>query len=181
MVHKAPKQHTIASIRKGKPGTAELYKKEYDGIAERMVKKTAATVSEIAEVLGVSISTIYNWQSRHPSFQQALQVPEEMANHRVAMSLYNQSVGYQYEDEEIKIVNGELWRVKIKRWMPPNTSAAIFWAKAKMGWSDREVDALPPPPNPDEIGDKVDPITQEPLRQAARRVLLTIYKGGKVA
>lgn len=178
MAHTGPKQHTIASIRKGKPGAAELYKKEYDGIAARLVKHTAATVSEIAEVLGVSVSTIYNWQSRHPSFQQALQVPEEMANHRVQLSLYNQAVGYQYEEEEIKIVNGELWRVKVKRWMPPNASAAIFWAKAKMGWSDREQgDLLPPPPDQGETIESA--ISTESMRQTARRLAFIMYQGGK--
>jgi len=176
MVHKAPKQHSIDSIRKGKHGGASLYRKEYDGIAARLVKYTAATVSEIAEALGVSVPTIYNWQSRHPSFREALQVSEDMANHRVQLSLYNQAIGYYFDDEEIKIVNGEVFRVKIKRWMPPNASAAIFWAKAKMKWSDRTEADLPPPPEGE--GQTIDGIPEESDRQRARRIAFVLIQGG---
>jgi hypothetical protein len=174
---KAPKQYLIESPRKGSPN-GSLYLKQYDQIAERMVKHTGATISEIAETLSVTVATIYNWQSRHPSFKAALSIGEETANNRVELSLYNQAVGYFVDEEDIKILNGEVLRVKVKRWIPPNPTAAIFWAKVKMKWSDQAVGDIPPPPDAGTIGE-IGPVEVD--RQMARRVLLTLFKGGKAA
>lgn len=179
MASKAPKQHVInnlAPVSRGGALKQTLYRKEYDAIAERLVKQTGATVSEIANYLGVSIVTIYHWQSRFPSFKASLQIGEEVANNRVALSLYNQAVGYYVDDEEIKIVNGEVLRVKIKRWIPPNASAAIFWAKAKMNWTDREQLELPPPATDE--AQIIDGIPDESPRQRARRIAMVLIQGG---
>lgn len=161
-----------------KRGGAEkqtLYRVEFDGIVSNLVRLTGATISEIAEILNVSPATIYNWQSRHDSFRQALRMPEEIANHRVELSWYNEAVGYFSEEEDIRIVEGKVLRLKKKVWQRASPAALIFWAKAKMGFSDRE--QPPAPPNPD--GEVIDAETQESMKQIARRIGFVLVQGGK--
>jgi hypothetical protein len=116
---------------------------------------------------GVSLTR--NWDA-------ALAIPEDKANARVIHSLYKQATGYEREEEDIRVVNGEIVRIKVKKFYPPSTSAAIFWAKAKAGLRDDiPIDPSGPlDPNP---GDEAPTTEQEPPKQVARRILYLINKG----
>lgn len=160
---------------KGGADKQTLYRKEYDTIAERLVRLTGATVSEIAEILNVSVATIYNWQARHEGFRNALLMPLEIANRRVEVSAYNEAVGYFVEEEEIKIFDGKVLRLKKKVWQRPSPTMVIWWQKVKAGWMP--ADQLPPPSISDDGATTIDQsIKPETDRQFARRLLFLVAK-----
>lgn len=91
--------------------------------------------SEIAEAMHVSRKTICSWKNEHESFAKALAEAKEIADSKVERSLYNSAQGY-YVDEEERLIEvnkdgttklGDL-RTK-KRYIPPSTTAQIFWLK----------------------------------------------------
>lgn len=118
----------------------EKFKDEYVRIAEHAAL-LGATDQEIADMLGVSVRTIYNWRSAHPEFAEALKAGKDVADDRVERSLYQKAIGY--EQEEVKIfmpANAPEpvyapYRAKIA----PDTTAAIFWLKnrRKADWRDK--------------------------------------------
>jgi hypothetical protein len=155
-------------VGRGRPST---YRAEFVEQARKLAKLGAVT-SEIAEFMEVDERTIRRWRHTHPEFDEALTVGAEAANNRVQTSLYNQAVGYWVDDEEIKVINGNIVRVKVRRFIPPNASAAIYWTKAKMGWSDR--------PEGDESGDDTPPdLAEKSPRDIARAILYALHMGNK--
>lgn len=168
-----------APLRKGGAAKQTHYRIEFDAITTRLVQLTGATVSDIAEILGVSVATIYNWQSRHESFRHALRIPESIANHRVELSAYQEAVGYFVDEEEIKIIDGKVLRVKKKVWQRPNPTAIVWWTKVKAGWTPAEA---PPRPQIGDDGDStIDETGQETDRQVARKFLFLVEKDSRKA
>lgn len=159
--------------RKG-PGRPTDWKPEIVPQSQKLAAR-GWTREEIADFLGITSRTFRRWCISHPELDAALSIPEDKANARVIHSLYKQATGYEREEEDIRIVNGEIVRIKIKKFYPPSTSAAIFWAKAKAGLrDDMPIDPSGPlDPNP---GDEA-PTEQEPPKQVARRILYLINKG----
>lgn len=159
--------------RKG-PGRPTDWKPEYVGQARKLAGMGHTHV-EIARFLEVEDRTFRRWMHKYPELREALLIPEEQANRQVILSLYQQAVGYEREEEEIKVIKDQIVRVKVRKFYPPSTSAAIFWAKAKAGLrDDMPIDPSGPlDPNP---GDEA-PTEQEPPKQVARRILYLINKG----
>ena len=88
-----------------------------------------ATDAEIAEAMHVSRKTICSWKKEHESFANALAEGKEIADSKIERSLYQSAQGYFVievsKDGTTKL--GDL-RTK-KRYIPPSTTAQIFWLK----------------------------------------------------
>jgi transposase-like protein len=90
---------------------------------------------EIAALLGVNPRTIYNWRDKHAEFDAALAEGKEPANLAVEAALFKRACGYEYEDTEaVGIPGGEGKTIiktvkKVKKHLPPDTTACIFWLK----------------------------------------------------
>lgn len=71
---------------------------------------------------------------------------KQYANCNVVDSMYHKAIGYEHDDEEIKVVplgsgeGSEIQRVKIRKIYPPDTTAAIFWLKNRQPdkWRDKQ-------------------------------------------
>lgn len=168
-----PAKAAAKAPKKGKQrqrGGQALYRPEFDGIARRLTS-AGSTYSQIADILGVSDVTLWRWQCAHQTFREALRLGSEVANDRVEKSLFDQAVGFYYDAEEIKVVDKGIVRVKVRKFFEPSASAAIFWAKAKMGLRDggNEIEGTAP----------IDETTQS-MRDLARRAALVLLKGGKL-
>ena len=159
------------------PGGADkqtLYRIEYCDIARRLIDG-GATHSEVANILGVSDVTMWRWRMKHPNFNAAIRLKENVANERVEYSYFNQAVGFYVDEEEIKVINGEVVRIPVRRYIPPSEAAARYWLKVKgQGWRD---DEMPVPP--DETAQIIDGIPEESDRQRARRIAFMLIQGGK--
>lgn len=110
-------------LRGGRPTE---YDPKYITIAKKM-GELGATDLEVAQAFEVSIRTIYRWKLEHPEFAEALEVGKDVADQAVERSLYKRAVGYTFDGEDIKVVDGEIVRIERMEHVPPDPKAAMFW------------------------------------------------------
>ena len=87
----------------------------------------AYTNDEIAISFGVDVSTINRWISEKPSFKRALARGRELADSRVARSLYKRAVGMTVRKQKAFNVNGTLQTIDIVEGVVPDVNAAALW------------------------------------------------------
>ena len=103
-----------------------------------------ATDAEIAEAMHVSRKTICSWKKEHESFANALAEGKEIADSKIERSLYQSAQGYFVDEEERLIEVSKDGTTKLgdlrtkKRYIPPSTTAQIFWLKnrKRAHWRD---------------------------------------------
>jgi transposase-like protein len=118
-------------------GRPTLYSPEFvQQVAEACVN--GATVNDIAELLGVSRSTVNEWRIRYPEFSTALKVGRDKADDRIEASLYERAAGYSHPDVHIAVQQGEVTITPIVKHYPPDTAAAFIWLKNRRGWKDKQ-------------------------------------------
>jgi len=110
--------------------------------------KTAegATLSDLAELLGVARATIQNWMQVHPAFLVAINQGRQDADDRVERALYERATGYTYDSEKIVTLSGGdgagsmVERVPIKEHCPPDVNAQRYWLNNRRPavWRDRQ-------------------------------------------
>lgn len=123
-------------------GNPSKYSVEYLKDVE-VLARHGATTREIAQFLGVTEQTFYNWLHAHPELVIAHKLGKEMSDDRVVRSLYNRAVGYSFDSEKVFQFQGNEVRVPTVEHIPPDTNAALFWLKNRRPkeWRDRtEVD-----------------------------------------
>lgn len=105
----------------------------------RKLAVLGATDIEIADILGVAARTVYRWKASNNAFCQALKVGKSEADDRVERSLYSRANGYEHDEVDIRVINGEVVQTPIRKYYPPDTTAAIFWLKNRKPaeWRDR--------------------------------------------
>ena len=86
-----------------------------------------ATDFEIAHVLGVSQATVNYWRSTDPQLAEAMRIPAEVANERVASALFHRAKGYNYTVEKVFVQDGQVIRVPVTEHVPPDPKAIEMW------------------------------------------------------
>ena len=99
------------------------------------------TNDEIAIKLGISTSTLYNWQKKYVEFLEALKRGKKVVDAKVEKALLKRALGYDYE--ETKIIMNESGKKKVektKKQVKPDTTAQIFWLKNRLPdkWRDKQ-------------------------------------------
>lgn len=117
------------------------YKPEYAKQAEKLCR-LAATDIEIADFFGVDVRTIYRWKEAHEEFCQSLKTGKEIADERVERSLFARATGYEHDEVDIRVINGEVVQTPIRKYYPPDTTAGIFWLKNRRKDQWREIKAV---------------------------------------
>ncbi len=99
---------------------------------------------EIADILGISVATVYRWKIAHPEFCEALKAGKAVADSRVTVSLYQRACGYSHPDVHISNFQGEITVTPIIKYFPPDTTACIFWLKNRQPeeWRDKVESAI---------------------------------------
>lgn len=92
---------------------------------------------QIAKNMGVAYSTFKEWKKKYSDFSAALKQGKEVADRQVENALFNNAVGFMYEEETVTNA-GEV--VTIKKYSKPNTTAQIFWLKNRKmkEWRDKQ-------------------------------------------
>lgn len=126
--------------KKKKVGRPTAFKPEYVRIAHSMALLGCTDV-QLAAALGVSVVTVNNWKRSHPEFLSSLNEGKEMADAKVAQSLYRRALGYQHKAVKI-FADPKTGAEKVVDYVeryPPDTTAAIFWLKNRkpVEWRDR--------------------------------------------
>lgn len=105
--------------------------------------EAGATDQQVADQLGISIRSLYEYQSLHPQFAQALKTAKAPADDKVERSLFARAMGYEHDEVDIRVVNGEIVQTTVRKFYPPDTVACIFWLKNRRPdlWRDKtEID-----------------------------------------
>lgn len=92
---------------------------------------------QIAKNMGVAYSTFKEWKKKYSDFSAALKQGKEVADRQVENVLFNNAVGFMYEEETVTNA-GEV--VTIKKYSKPNITAQIFWLKNRKmkEWRDKQ-------------------------------------------
>lgn len=122
-------------------GRPSKYKPEVHIPVAKAMARMGAIDEEVAAEIGIDIATLYRWKRSHPEFCEALKIGKEVADARVVDSLYKRAIGYEYEEVHNCLqdsVDGEETKHKvIKKHMPPDVTACIYWTKNRMDeWQD---------------------------------------------
>lgn len=138
-------------------------KSKYTAETARQAEELARlgmTDEQIAAVLGIAVSTLERWKTRHVVFSRALKAGKDVADARVVESLYRRATGYTHPEDKIFQHEGEPVRVKTTKHYPPDTTACIFWLKNRRPdlWRDKH-----------EVGGALDVSIAEEITKARER------------
>jgi DNA-binding XRE family transcriptional regulator len=116
---------------------------KYDPKMNKQARKLSllgATDKELADFFEVSEATINNWKLEHPKFLESIKAGKQDADANVANRLYKRALGFEHDSEEIKVADGEVIRVPVKKIYPPDPTSAIFWLKNRQPgkWRDKQ-------------------------------------------
>ena len=103
--------------------------------------RKGATNPEIAGVLGVSHETLNQWCKKYPELSDALKCGKAEADSKVETSLYQRAIGYEYIERKEFISPSGQKRFEISyKFIPPDTTAQIFWLKNRRPdeWRDKQ-------------------------------------------
>ena len=117
----------------GKPNLAEIAK-----LAEK-----GATDSQVAQLCGISLTTLYEWKKRYPEFTDAIARAKNKADDLVESALHRSAVGFEYDEvSETSVADNAnkkaIRRVVTKKFVPPNPQAAMSWLRNRRPekWND---------------------------------------------
>ena len=98
--------------------------------------KSGLTDEQIAKNMGIAPSTLYEWKKKSKEFSESLKKGKEVVDFEVENALLKRALGYEYEEETYE--NGILTK-KVKKQIPPDTTAQIFWLKNRKPntWKDK--------------------------------------------
>lgn len=133
-------------------GAKSMYDPRYAKIAYKLCL-LGKTNKEIADILCVNETTIYDWQKEYSDFNQAFVDGKELADADVAKSLYHRAIGYQHPAKKIMQNNGVPVIVDYTEYYPPDTQAATRWLMNRQPklWRDRPTEESADTPTPDKV------------------------------
>lgn len=104
------------------------------------------TDANIAEKIGINVTTLYAWQRDYPQISKALKKGKAPVDTEVENLLLKRARGYNYDETteewrpnqetgELELVSKKVQR----KHMPPDTTAQIFWLKNRRPdlWRDK--------------------------------------------
>jgi transposase len=151
--------------------------------AEAICRECGADNARLAEMLGVTRQTLYNWLKRYPELEPAVvRGREQFASVAVEKSLYRRACGYEYdevvaeagEDQKLRVVR------KTTKHLPPAVDAIKFYLRNRdpERWPDaNRTEIGGPDGGPVQVGFELAPELRELLdgiygtREGARPLL----------
>lgn len=107
-------------------------------------KRQGLTDEQIAEKVGISCSTFYEWKNKYPEIAEALKKGKSVCDFEAEEALINAFAGHYVEDTVTEINKNaegkEIKHVKKnRRWVEPNITAIIFYLKCRAGWRETTI------------------------------------------
>lgn len=152
MPKKTPPDHGPTAVAPSNGGRPTSFRDEY---LEQTLKLCAlgATDEEVADFFDVSIRTLNRWKVTRAGFAEALRRGKDPADDRIEASLYHRAQDREVEEEQAiklkkiaygpdgkKILEEERVEiVKVKKLLPADTTAMIFWLKNRRSQEWRDV------------------------------------------
>lgn len=125
-------------MKKNKVGRPDGFEK-INFIKLKNLVLAGLTDIEIGEGMGVTGTTIRNWQKNRPEFFATIKDWKKKADERVQRSLYERACGYTVEEEELFFHKGQIYRANKLKHYAPDPVSCIFWLKNRQPdqWRDR--------------------------------------------
>lgn len=119
-------------------GRPTKYSKTHVKVVKALAK-LGATDPEVAQALGVALSTVNLWKVQHPEFSEAMKISKDVANQRVVESLWKRANGYSATETDIRVIDGKVVQTEVVRHYPPDPTCMIFFLKNrdKANWRDK--------------------------------------------
>ena len=126
---------TMSDSKRGRPSK---YREEFPAQAARLCM-LGATDKELADFFEVTLSTISEWKVVHQEFSDALKEGKQLADAKVAESLFKRATGYTHKAVKIMAVGGAVVREEYDEHYPPDATSMIFWLKNRRPdlWRDK--------------------------------------------
>lgn len=127
--------------KKSNAGRPTKYKEEFSEQAYKLCL-LGLTNEELASFFEVNIDTIYEWQNTIPIFSDSIKKGKEIADAEVAIKLHERAIGFTYDDEDIRVIDGTITRTPIKKFIPADVTAGIYWLnnRRKINFKARQTD-----------------------------------------
>jgi transcriptional regulator with XRE-family HTH domain len=108
-------------------------------LAEALAKQ-GLTNEELAEELGISVRTLYQWKQVYPDFSHAVTAGGDPINQRVKNALLRRALGYDLRLKKEVVVQGELQEATYDVHIEPDVGAALQWLKNRVPdeWRDKQ-------------------------------------------
>lgn len=115
------------------------YRNEYAEQARKLCL-LGYTDKQLADFFNVCEQTINTWKIKHPEFLESIKRGKELADINVVESLYKRAIGIEYEEVELKTDGQNKSKRVVKKLIPPDTTAQIFWLKNRQpkSWRDKQ-------------------------------------------
>ena len=115
------------------------YRPEFVTQAEKLCK-LGATDLEVADFFGINVATLNRWKGEYPEFCASIKAGKEASDNRVERSLFSRATGYEHDEVDIRVVQNRIVKTPIRKFYPPDTTAAIFWLKNRKPaeWRDKQ-------------------------------------------
>ena len=98
------------------------------------------TDEQIAAKVGINPATLYKWIDKYGEIGEALKRGKAPVDFQVENALLKRAMGYEYEEVITEVYgDGKKHVKKIKRHVPPDVTAQIFWLKNRKAerWRDK--------------------------------------------
>lgn len=120
-------------------GAPSKYKKRFADEARKLCL-LGAKDTDLAEFFGVCERTINYWKKEFPDFLQSIKKGKDLADAKIAESLYLRALGYEHHEEKVFCHGEKIITHRTTKKYPPETAAAIFWLKnrQKGKWKDKQ-------------------------------------------
>jgi hypothetical protein len=113
-----------------------------DAIKEKIIDlaEKGKTNEQIADIIGVHVRTIENWQGKHPDLLWAIKEAKQIADDLVEASLFSRAVGYSHPEQKVFQNMGEIITHETIKQYPPDPTAMIFWLKNRQPkrWREKQ-------------------------------------------
>lgn len=101
------------------------------------------TDEQIAHNMGINTATLYRYKQDHREICEALKKGKEVVDIEVENALLKRAKGFEYTETKIEESPKDGRKVTLtKKFIPPETAAAIFWLKNRKPeqWRDKQAD-----------------------------------------
>ena len=148
----------------------EWYSEENIAKLEEWVSK-GLTEAEIAHNIGIARQSFWDWKRKHTDLLDILKKGKQVADQIVENALFKRANGYSVDEEQITYginENGEqvvLQKKTVKKYIPPDTTAQIFWLKNRKPdiWKDKRDVDVGANENIETIQIKVDTVNEKDI------------------
>lgn len=98
--------------------------------------RNGLTDEEVCKKMDIGVTTLYRWKQESPELRQAIIDGKAPFDDMVEEALFKRAIGYEVTEGRI---NEDGTKVMIKKHIPPDTTAGIFWLKnrRKDKWRDK--------------------------------------------